>query len=378
MGLRVFMSYAREDRGLVEPYYSKLKGAGYLPWMDVLDVLPGQNWEFEIENALNLSHVVLIFASTRSVTKRGFVQREALQALENARHKLEDDIYILVARLDKCDIPKRLKKTQWSNLFEKDGWTLILRSLALAAKRYKVAFAEGKELGGFRVITRTVEEQWEGSPGYAVELEYPEIISDVHQEACAELNLVFKNMCLGTLHEMRNAKFFQHEPNRAFLGGYKDGRWRKYHITHLNERAVSVLHTISWFGTGMPHPNYSFLTTNYSLNPVTILSLPQFFRYGSEYEKSLSSICRDSLKKQMRQRLDGELEELDTEWLERGTQPNQENFNNFTFDRMGFSFYFAPYHVSAYALGSWDVVVPYEEVTEILRRDEQIALLLGR
>lgn len=373
------MSYAREDRSLVEPYYVKLKDAGFRPWMDVVDILPGQHWEFEIENALNLSHVVLIFASARSVTKRGFVQREASQALENARYKLEDDIYVVVARLEVCDVPKRLKRHQWSNLFEENGWSLILKSLHLAAQRYDVSSEEGEAIGSFRVFHRNIQENWEGSPGYSVDLEYPELVSSTQQRESTELSLVFKSMCLKTLYEMRATRFYQDiRPNLAFRGGYKDGRWAKYHIVYLSETGVSVLYTMSWFGTGMPHPNYSYLTTNYALNPVVELSLAHFFENGSKYEERLSGFCRDSLKKQIRQRIEGELEDIDTEWLERGTEPNKGNFNNFTFDQTSFSFHFAPYHVSAYALGSWEVVAPYGELTDILRSDGEMAVLLKR
>ncbi len=49
---KMFLSYAREDKGPVERLHRRLLNAGYIPWMDSKDLLPGQYWEREIEEAI--------------------------------------------------------------------------------------------------------------------------------------------------------------------------------------------------------------------------------------------------------------------------------------------------------------------------------------
>lgn len=87
MKLKVFISYAREDREKALHYYDLFAKEGVSPWIDVKHLLPGQNWEAEIDRALNDANVVVLLLSKHSVTKRGFVQREANDAIERLRYK---------------------------------------------------------------------------------------------------------------------------------------------------------------------------------------------------------------------------------------------------------------------------------------------------
>ncbi|MCP4106377.1 MAG: TIR domain-containing protein [Desulfobacteraceae bacterium] len=52
---KVFISYAREDIEVAERLYSDLNNAGLKPWMDEKDLLPGQNWELTVTNAIRKS-----------------------------------------------------------------------------------------------------------------------------------------------------------------------------------------------------------------------------------------------------------------------------------------------------------------------------------
>jgi hypothetical protein len=57
----IFLSYAKEDVQQVDQIYEKLKNAGYQAWMDIHDISPGQNWQFEIRNAISICHAAIIF-----------------------------------------------------------------------------------------------------------------------------------------------------------------------------------------------------------------------------------------------------------------------------------------------------------------------------
>jgi hypothetical protein len=131
--IKIFISYAREDQIRVQELYGSLTDAGYQPWLDREHLLPGQQWEPIIKRALKGSHFVLVCLSATSINKRGFLQKEIKQALEQAQEKLEDDVWLIPARLDDCDVPDAIKHLQWVDLFEHDG----LRQL-LAAMEYQL------------------------------------------------------------------------------------------------------------------------------------------------------------------------------------------------------------------------------------------------
>jgi len=74
---RIFLCHASEDKAQVREVYHRLRAiAGFEPWLDEEDLLPGQDWAREIPRALQTSDFILIFLSRNSVAKRGYVQRE--------------------------------------------------------------------------------------------------------------------------------------------------------------------------------------------------------------------------------------------------------------------------------------------------------------
>ena len=52
---RIFLCHASEDKAQVRAVYHQLKALGFAPWLDEVDILPGQDWDYEIERALETS-----------------------------------------------------------------------------------------------------------------------------------------------------------------------------------------------------------------------------------------------------------------------------------------------------------------------------------
>src|SRR5262249_18022279 len=125
----IFLCHASEDKPQVEEVYHRLRALGWQPWMDKMDLLPGQRWQQEIPRALRASDFILIFFSRNSVAKRGYVQREfklALDTLQEIRGAL---IHTIPIRLDDCDISSEFGFLQWCNFFEEDGFERIVRAI---------------------------------------------------------------------------------------------------------------------------------------------------------------------------------------------------------------------------------------------------------
>lgn len=43
MSLKIFISYAKEDRAQALIYFNRLSEEGFHPWIDINKLLPGQN-----------------------------------------------------------------------------------------------------------------------------------------------------------------------------------------------------------------------------------------------------------------------------------------------------------------------------------------------
>lgn len=137
----IFLSYAREDEASVVDLYHSLVVAGFKPWLDKKDILPGEQWEHAIQQALEQAKLILICCSCNSISKSGWVQREIRRATYLAEGMLDNDIFIIPIRLDRCDLPQSLKKFQWADLFVDEGETRLLQAIHTSLARQGIQIA---------------------------------------------------------------------------------------------------------------------------------------------------------------------------------------------------------------------------------------------
>jgi hypothetical protein len=131
---QVFISYAREDEGTARKLYADLQRAGVRPWMDKENLLPGQHWKTAIQQAIRQSDYVIVLLSSRSVSKRAYVQKEVRAALEELENIPVADIYVIPARVDDCEVPyERLQDLHWVDLFPSyaDGLAKIFLAMEI-------------------------------------------------------------------------------------------------------------------------------------------------------------------------------------------------------------------------------------------------------
>lgn len=126
----IFLSYAREDESVARKIYKILNGAGLNIWFDKVSMLPGQKWKSEIRKAIRKSDYFIALLSTKSVSKRGFVQSELKVALELLDEFPEPDIFIIPTRIEECDPQnEKIIELNWVDLFPifEDGIIKMLR-----------------------------------------------------------------------------------------------------------------------------------------------------------------------------------------------------------------------------------------------------------
>jgi hypothetical protein len=117
----------------VRKLYRGLLETGARPWLDEIDLLPGQLWDREIPAAVRGSDSVLVCLSSVSVGKSGYLQREIKYAIDSAEEQTEDSIFLIPARLEDCEVPERLRRWQWVDLFMTDGYDRLVTALQARA-----------------------------------------------------------------------------------------------------------------------------------------------------------------------------------------------------------------------------------------------------
>jgi hypothetical protein len=138
MTCRPFISYAREDVEVARRLCRDLEQLGAQPWLDVHDLVGGQEWEHAIEDAIRGCTHVIALMSRHSINKRGYVQRELRHAINVLEELPPGSVFLVPLRLDDTE-PRhqRLKELHWID-FTGDyalGLTRLGESLDLVRTR---------------------------------------------------------------------------------------------------------------------------------------------------------------------------------------------------------------------------------------------------
>jgi hypothetical protein len=136
--LRVFLCHASQDKPIVRDLYTKLTAEKWIdPWLDEERLLPGQDWDLEIEKAVEGSDAILVCLSSNSVSKEGYVQRELRKVITVSLEKPEGVVYIIPIRLDECEAPRSLRARQYIDYFPPRNRTAVYDKILASLKLRK-------------------------------------------------------------------------------------------------------------------------------------------------------------------------------------------------------------------------------------------------
>jgi hypothetical protein len=134
--LKVFLCHSSNDKPQVRELYNKLLADGFDAWLDEEKLLPGQDWDLEIREVVRQTDIVIVCLSNNSVTKKGYAQKEIKIALDVSDEQPEGAIFLIPAKLEDCQVPHRLSKWHWVNLFESNGYDKLRQSLHAQANAF--------------------------------------------------------------------------------------------------------------------------------------------------------------------------------------------------------------------------------------------------
>ncbi|ARI81300.1 SUMF1/EgtB/PvdO family nonheme iron enzyme [Microcystis sp. LEGE 00066] len=135
--IQIFLAHASEDKPAVLALYNRLKQAGYKPWLDKKDLIPGQIWRDEIPKAIKASQIFLACLSAKSANKQGYIQRELRIALDTLGEMPSGTIFFIPMRLEECEIPDlrmsevglNLRDIHRLDYWEEDGFEQLERAI---------------------------------------------------------------------------------------------------------------------------------------------------------------------------------------------------------------------------------------------------------
>jgi TIR domain len=87
MASSVFISYSHTDAELIEPVVGLLRGLVGLVFQDIYGIQPGKKWRDEIERAISMADLVVLFWCVHSASSEE-VQAEYQLALNGGRDVL--------------------------------------------------------------------------------------------------------------------------------------------------------------------------------------------------------------------------------------------------------------------------------------------------
>jgi len=120
---RIFISRGEEDAGSARELYGQLRQDGFAPWLDDLDILPGESSDAAAERARDDSAAFLVLLSRR--TSGAMPSRLGARSLTEVTDREET----IVVRLELCEIPSELGDATLVDLFSEDGYRRLTRLL---------------------------------------------------------------------------------------------------------------------------------------------------------------------------------------------------------------------------------------------------------
>lgn len=134
--LRVFLCHSSHDKPAVRELYQKLRAEPWIqPWLDEEELYPGQDWNMEIEKAVEAADAIIVCLTKNSINKEGYIQRELRIVLDFADYKPEGTLYIMPVRLEECEPPRRLRAWQYADYFEGQRERALQRLLVSLKRR---------------------------------------------------------------------------------------------------------------------------------------------------------------------------------------------------------------------------------------------------
>ncbi|MFN8432784.1 MAG: SUMF1/EgtB/PvdO family nonheme iron enzyme [Anaerolineales bacterium] len=137
--LKVFLCHASQDKPIVRELHDRLLSEGWIdPWLDKEKLHLGEDFDLEIEKAIESTDAVIAFISENAVKKTGYIQKELRLVYDAQMYRPDGELFTIPLRLEECEPPHRFKYWHWGDYFgeEKEKtYQSLLNSLKFIHER---------------------------------------------------------------------------------------------------------------------------------------------------------------------------------------------------------------------------------------------------
>ncbi len=390
----IFISYAKEDISYAENLYDFLHSKSYIPWLDKKKLNVGQNWEFHIQDALHKADFIILLLSTKSVSKRGYVQREFRKALEYCEYKLDSDIFVIPLKIDNCDVPMNMQKFQWID-YDNNAFNQIEKSIEIQRKLL-LNTPNTLEISYDHTIQVTNQvkqgELGNHSPKHIYEFHYPRF-DTTEDESLLEINTLIQNDILNNMLSIR-ANFYDF----LIIKGTEyaldpenpedSSSFGKIEIKFINSFFISVKSFTSEYYTGSAHGMFGSMGHNYYMNPIRRFDFIELFADHNNYLQKIRDIVHEKLmilaEKSDLYYPDGEGLEMSHAdkrnsfyVYDEGLLPIKENFDNYYFKENSIVFIYNPYDITAWSEGDHFPEIKFDELINVFPSEVRLIELIS-
>lgn len=106
----VFISYSRYDAVFVDKLSGDLRLQGVQVWIDREQIMPGQQWQREIESGLKKANILIFVISKHSLRSQWVLTERDVYAANNRKI-----IPILIDDIDVSELPGFISNIQWAD-----------------------------------------------------------------------------------------------------------------------------------------------------------------------------------------------------------------------------------------------------------------------
>jgi hypothetical protein len=125
-----FISYAREDERVVADIARRLNDFAVVTWFDKRNLMPGDDWEMRIEQAIEKADYFLLFLSRVTEEKIGFKNREIQLAVKQQSYRPRGKIFLIPILLDDCAVPHDLRNLNWLRVTDERWFENLVGTIA--------------------------------------------------------------------------------------------------------------------------------------------------------------------------------------------------------------------------------------------------------
>jgi hypothetical protein len=206
-------------------------------------------------------------------------------------------------------------------------------------------------------IKRRISETNAEAPGFSFEFDFPDFPGPSRRVVSKNLE-AWGNELLAQLREFRERCASTHEAvSPAIEGSFAaPSRIRgTYEVIRNDEAVISVLYTLDRFFTGNVHGACVTRVQNFMLSPFQPVTISDWLAESASLT-DLAAFIRERLI------ANGAYDE---DWVKRGTEPLETNFDCFVFEEHAIRFVFDEYQIDCYAAGRQELRIGYDQLVHI-------------